>query len=189
MKYTFTAGKVSKYGDFLVRIFPYSDWIKRFTRKSPYSVQIRENKDQKISVFRHFSRSVYFSNTQILYLKIYSLLVVKFWIILYFPNTQIFFLKIYSLPTQDLGLYKKIIQYRYFVMNFAKIFRTLFLQNIFEWLFLQIPYHFKLFKGCLPQVLLGPFLNTLTHKILEFYLFGKFSFVDYTHQFIHLFSP
>ena len=25
------------------------------------------------------------------------------------------------------------------------------------------PYHFKLFKGCLPQILLGPFLNTLTH--------------------------
>ena len=25
------------------------------------------------------------------------------------------------------------------------------------------PYHFKFFKGCLPQMLLGPFLNTLTH--------------------------
>ena len=24
-------------------------------------------------------------------------------------------------------------------------------------------YHFKLFKGCLPQIFLGPFLNTLTH--------------------------
>ena len=24
------------------------------------------------------------------------------------------------------------------------------------------PYHFKIFKGCLPQVLLGPFSNTLT---------------------------
>ena len=24
-------------------------------------------------------------------------------------------------------------------------------------------YHFKFFKGCLPQILLGPFLNTLTH--------------------------
>ena len=23
------------------------------------------------------------------------------------------------------------------------------------------PYHFKFFKGCLPQILLGPFLNTL----------------------------
>ena len=25
------------------------------------------------------------------------------------------------------------------------------------------PYHFNFFKGCLPQILLGPFLNTLTH--------------------------
>ena len=27
------------------------------------------------------------------------------------------------------------------------------------------PYHFKIFKDCLPQILLGPFLNTLTHII------------------------
>ena len=27
------------------------------------------------------------------------------------------------------------------------------------------PHHFKFFKGCLPQVLHGPFLNTLTHLI------------------------
>ena len=25
------------------------------------------------------------------------------------------------------------------------------------------PYHFTFFKGCLPQILLGPFLNTLTY--------------------------
>ena len=25
------------------------------------------------------------------------------------------------------------------------------------------PYHFKIFEGCLPQILLGPFLNTLSH--------------------------
>ena len=25
------------------------------------------------------------------------------------------------------------------------------------------PYPFKFFKGCLPQILLGPFLNTLSH--------------------------
>ena len=25
------------------------------------------------------------------------------------------------------------------------------------------PYHFKYFKGCFPEILLGPFLNTLTH--------------------------
>ena len=28
------------------------------------------------------------------------------------------------------------------------------------------PYHFKLFKGRLPQILLGPFLNTLTRLLL-----------------------
>ena len=29
------------------------------------------------------------------------------------------------------------------------------------------PYHFKFFKGCLPQILLGPFLNSLTHLIVS----------------------
>ena len=28
------------------------------------------------------------------------------------------------------------------------------------------PYHFRFFKGCLLQILLGPFLNTLTHIVL-----------------------
>ena len=37
---------MSKYGVFLVRIFP-------------YSVQIQENTDQKSSVFEHFLRSVH----------------------------------------------------------------------------------------------------------------------------------
>ena len=32
---------------------------------------------------------------------------------------------------------------------------------------LNRPYHFKFFKGCLPQVLLGPFLNTLTHIVIK----------------------
>ena len=26
-------------------------------------------------------------------------------------------------------------------------------------------YHFNFFKGCLPQILLGPFVNTLSHMI------------------------
>ena len=30
------------------------------------------------------------------------------------------------------------------------------------------PYHFILFKGCLPQILLGPFMNTLTHLLHYF---------------------
>ena len=28
-------------------------------------------------------------------------------------------------------------------------------------------YHLKFFKGCLPQILLGPFLNTLTQIIIH----------------------
>ena len=34
------------------------------------------------------------------------------------------------------------------------------------------PYHFKFFKDCLPQILFGPFLNTLSHM--------KQSFLNYT---------
>ena len=30
------------------------------------------------------------------------------------------------------------------------------------------PYHFSFFKGCLSQILLGPFLNTFTHIIINF---------------------
>ena len=33
---------------------------------------------------------------------------------------------------------------------------------------LSRPYHFK---GCLPQISLGPFLNTLSHLLLKFYIF------------------
>ena len=29
--------------------------------------------------------------------------------------------------------------------------------------YLNRPYHFKIFEDCLPQILLGPFLNTMTH--------------------------
>ena len=28
-------------------------------------------------------------------------------------------------------------------------------------------YYLKFFKGCLPQVLLGPFLNTLSHLVMK----------------------
>ena len=31
---------------------------------------------------------------------------------------------------------------------------------------LSRPYHFKFFKGCLPQTLLGPFLSILSHLLL-----------------------
>ena len=30
---------------------------------------------------------------------------------------------------------------------------------------LSRPYHFKFFEGCLPQILLGPLLNTLPHMV------------------------
>ena len=29
------------------------------------------------------------------------------------------------------------------------------------------PYHFHFFKGCLPQILLGPFLNTLSQILVD----------------------
>ena len=32
---------------------------------------------------------------------------------------------------------------------------------------LSRPYHFKFFKGCLPQILLGPFLNTLSLLVVN----------------------
>ena len=31
------------------------------------------------------------------------------------------------------------------------------------------PYNFKCFKGCLPQILLGTFLNTLSHLLLLYF--------------------
>ena len=46
--------------------------------------------------------------------------------------------------------------------------------------YLSRPYHFKVFKSCLPQISLGPYLNTWTHTRLEidfkmkpFYTNGK----------------
>ena len=38
------------------------------------------------------------------------------------------------------------------------------------------PYHFKLFKGYLPQILLGSFLNNLTHIMIMFYLVKIFCY-------------
>ena len=49
-----TMWKVSVFRVFLVRIFPHSDWIRRETE---YSVQMRENTNQKNSEYGHFSRS------------------------------------------------------------------------------------------------------------------------------------
>ena len=48
-----TAQKLSVFGVFLVCIFPHLDWV----RISPYSLQMRQNTDQKNSEFEHFPRS------------------------------------------------------------------------------------------------------------------------------------
>ena len=42
--------------------------------------------------------------------------------------------------------------------DLCEIFTTIFTKND-----TKSPYHFKLFKGSLPKILLGPFLNTLLH--------------------------
>ena len=46
------------------------------------------------------------------------------------------------------------------------MWKTAFKKFEVTWSVLGRPDHFKVFKGCLPQILLGSFLNTLTHIIL-----------------------
>ena len=42
-----------------------------------------------------------------------------------------------------------------------------------------LPYHFKFFKGSLPQILLGPLLNALTQMFMEFRtVFRKISVME-----------
>ena len=57
--FLFTAWKVSVFGVFLVLIFPHSHWITVILRISPYSVWIRENTHQKKYKYGHFSSNVY----------------------------------------------------------------------------------------------------------------------------------
>ena len=52
-----TVWKVSVFGVFLVRIFRIWTEHREILRISSYSVQMRENTDQKISEYVHFSRS------------------------------------------------------------------------------------------------------------------------------------
>ena len=40
--------------------------------------------------------------------------------------------------------------------------------------YLGRPYHFKFFRGCLPQIVLGPFLNSLTHFYFSIFRFDSF---------------
>ena len=39
---------------------------------------------------------------------------------------------------------------------------------------LSRPYPLKFFKGCFPQILLGPFLNTLSHMYQTFTYYNYF---------------
>ena len=41
--------------------------------------------------------------------------------------------------------------------RYSRLYQVKFVQVCFN-----RPYHFKFFKGCLPQFILGPFLNTLS---------------------------
>ena len=49
-----------------------------------------------------------------------------------------------------------------FKIGLSKICRRQPLKNLKCMIFLGIPNHFMFFKGCLPQISLGPFLNILT---------------------------
>ena len=50
-------------------------------------------------------------------------------------------------------------------MDWVKFLEDSLLENWSDIVCLSWPYHFIFFKGSLPQVLLGPFLNTLTYMI------------------------
>ena len=52
--------KLSVFEVFLVCVYPYLDWIRRF--KSPHSVQKQENTDQKNSEYWHFLCNVFNSS-------------------------------------------------------------------------------------------------------------------------------
>ena len=57
-----------------------------------------------------------------------------------------------------------------FLVNFEQISYILL---VFPFLSLNKKHHFKYFKGCLPQIPLGLFLNTLSHIKMILWEFGK----------------
>ena len=59
---------------------------------------------------------------------------------------------------------------RYSGMNQVKFVETAFKKFEGVWSASSRPYHFKYFKGGLPQILLGPFLNTLSHINMSTFL-------------------
>ena len=54
--------------------------------------------------------------------------------------------------------YSRMDQVKFMEDNFLKVWSDI--------VCLSRPYHFKFFQGCLPQILLGPFLNTLPRTLL-----------------------
>ena len=73
------AWKVSVFEVFLVHIFPHLDWIQRDSI-SPYSVQMRENTDQKNSEYWDFSRSAKHRFKQFWCVESKNLIIVQFFI-------------------------------------------------------------------------------------------------------------
>ena len=59
------------------------------------------------------------------------------------------------------------VKYLKIMVEIINIATTLFTGHSND-IWVSRPYHFKFFKGCLPQILLGPFLNTLTHIVIFF---------------------
>ena len=49
----------------------------------------------------------------------------------------------------------------------SKIYGKQPLKNLKRYGHLSRPYHFKIFKGCLPQITRGPLLNTLSHMVMK----------------------
>ena len=46
--------------------------------------------------------------------------------------------------------------------RYSKLDQVKFVEDSLKKFEVSRPYHFKNFQGCLPKILLGPFLNTLT---------------------------
>ena len=53
------------------------------------------------------------------------------------------------------------------------LWKTAFKQFEEIWSTWSRPYPFKYFEGCLPQILLGPVLNTLSHTIMIWLILGR----------------
>ena len=67
-------------------------------------------------------------------------------------------------PTNTFARTVNVIWNKVFKSGPSKICRRQPLKNLKDMVCLSRPYLFKFFKGCLPQILLGPLLNTLSHS-------------------------